>query len=187
MPQDTCKLLALRYGYRWNVYVLSGITVQKYTIHCPLMNTETLLYIQQHLWVLEVAMITKSWCAAAGSWSFTMLLKFYWKLLYRRDREQSLKIHTIVQSLIHIWTLLLAPEASNRGIPKLDFEVLRVCSIDQKPHPLWVDYTYSTSMSDYSCHQNIHPLLYASLVISKGLIEVWILSWASISGDRSLA
>ena len=71
---------------------------KNYTIHCPILDTVTLLYIQQHPLVLEAATIMKSWHAAAGSWSFTMLQKSYRQLLYRRDRECSPKID--VKSLI---------------------------------------------------------------------------------------
>jgi len=42
--------------------------------------------------VLEADMITKTWRAAAGSWSFPMLQKSYLELLYRRDGESSSKI-----------------------------------------------------------------------------------------------
>ena len=46
-------------------------------------------------------MIMKSQRVAPGLQSLPMLQNFNQLLLYRRDREQSLKIHTIVQSWIH--------------------------------------------------------------------------------------
>jgi len=39
---------------------LGRLYCQKYTIHCPIIDTVTLLYTQQYSSVLEVAAITKS-------------------------------------------------------------------------------------------------------------------------------
>jgi len=53
----------------------------------------------------------------------------------------------------------IAPEASSRGrsrgTPKLGLEVGRVCTIDERPCPLLVIYTYYASTSDYTCCPNI--------------------------------
>jgi len=50
-------------------------------------------------------------------------------------------------------------EASNRGTPKLELEVLRVCTIDRRPYPLLVIYMYGENASDYTCHLNIRHVL----------------------------
>jgi len=71
-------------------------TAKKYTTYCPITDTVTLLHIQHYPSSLEVATITKSWHIAAGTWKFTTLQKSYQKLLYRRDKEQNPKIHTLV-------------------------------------------------------------------------------------------
>jgi len=87
--------------YRSGSKYFGESTAKRYTIHCPIIDTVTLLYIQQHPSVLETATIAKSWRAAAGFWSFAALQKPYQKA-YRRDREQSPKIHAIVRLLIHL-------------------------------------------------------------------------------------
>ena len=48
-----------------------------FEIHRPIIDRVTLLHIQQRPSVLEAVTTTKSWRAAAGSWSFPMLQKFY--------------------------------------------------------------------------------------------------------------
>jgi len=74
-----------------------------------------------------------------------------------------MKVNKIVRSLIHsdatFWKAI-APEPRNRGTPNLELEMLWVHSIDQRPHPLPVIYTYSAGTSDYTCHPNAHYLLY---------------------------
>ena len=59
------------------VYVL----LKKYEIRRPIIDRVTLLHIQQRPSVLKAVTTTKSWRAAAGSWSFPMLQKFYRQLL----------------------------------------------------------------------------------------------------------
>jgi len=55
--------------------------------------------------MLEAATFTKVWhAAAAGLWSFPVLQKSYRQLLYRRDRKQNLKTHTLFWLLIHLDT-----------------------------------------------------------------------------------
>ena len=43
---------------------------------------------------------------------------------------------------------------------KIGIQVQRVCTINRSPHPLPVIYMYGTGVSDYTCHPNIHHLLY---------------------------
>ena len=52
-----------------------GVSGKNYKIHCLIIDRVTLLHIQQYPSVLEPAMITKSWHAAAVSWSFIILQK----------------------------------------------------------------------------------------------------------------
>jgi len=59
----------------------------------------------------------------------------------------------------YIWKAI-APRSKHSGTPKLELEVRRVCTIDGRPHPLLVIYTYGASVSDYNCHLNIHYLLH---------------------------
>jgi len=61
------------------------------------------------------------------------------------------------------WTLHLGSYSSKKQAfknTKLELEVRRVCTIDGRPHPLLVIYTYGASVSDYNCHLNIHYLLH---------------------------
>ena len=53
----------------------------------------------------------------------------------------------------------IAPEPSNGGTPNLELSVQRVCCINKKPHSHPVIYVYGASVSDYTCHPNIHGLL----------------------------
>ena len=68
----------------------------------------------------------------------------------------------------YIWKAI-APRSKHSGTPKLELGVQRVCTIEGSPHPLLVIYTYGTSASDYTHHQNIHYLLYL----------LWRFSWCS--------
>ena len=134
-PNDSCIVALASLAY----------SQKKCTIHCPIIDTVIPLYIQLHYSVLEAAMITKSWSAAGGSWSLTMLQKSYRLLLYRTDRGRSLEIHTIDQSLTtfgcHFWKAI-AP-ASNRK------------------HQNWNSKkAYGTNASNYTCHPNIHCVHY---------------------------
>jgi len=65
----------------------------------------------------------------------------------------------------YLWEAM-ASEASSRGTPKLELEMLRVHSINQKPHTLSVIYTYNASATKYTCCLNIHYLLYNCSVIA---------------------
>ena len=59
----------------------------------------------------------------------------------------------------HIWKAI-ASRSKHSGTPKLELKVRRVCTIQGSPHPLPEVYTYGTSASNYTCHLNIHYLLY---------------------------
>jgi len=52
---------------------------------------------------------------------------------FTADREQNPKIHEIIRSFdpfgCYFWKAIV-PEASNRGMPKSEIKVRRVCSID---------------------------------------------------------
>ena len=54
----------------------------------------------------------------------------------------------------------IAPEPSNGGTPNLELKVRRVCSFNQRPHPLPVIYAYGARAFDYTCRPSIHYLLY---------------------------
>ena len=86
--------------------ILGRLRQKKYEIHRPIIDRVTLLHLQQRPSALEAVTTTISWRAAAGSWSFPMLQKFYRQLLYRRDRERSPTMHTTDRSLIYSDLLL---------------------------------------------------------------------------------
>ena len=121
---------------RYCIVVVANIfgesTAKRYTIHCPIINTVTLLYIQQHPSVLETAIIAKSWHAAAGLWSFAVLRNLTKVALQKRQRTEFKNTCncSIVDTFeCYLWKLI-TPKASNRRAPKLGLEVRRVCSID---------------------------------------------------------
>ena len=126
-------------------------------------DTATLLYIKQHSLVLEADAIMKSWRAAVGSWSFPVLQKSYWLLLYRRDRERSPKIDVkcvITATFGHYIWKAIPQEASQRESPNLELKLWRDCSIDWIPRPLPVIYIYSWKHIRLYCHPNIDYLPY---------------------------
>jgi len=74
-----------------------------------------------------------------------------------KDTYNHLIVDTFRQT---IWkTVYVGPEASSRGTSKLEFEVWRVCGIDQRPCTLPVTSMHGASLSEYTCCLNIHSLL----------------------------
>jgi len=81
--------------------------------------------------VLEAAVIMKTWRVAAGSRSLT---ESYRKTASQMRRNGVWKhIQLSDHWYIRMLPLVIAPEASNTGIPKLELKVRRVCTIDRRP------------------------------------------------------